>query len=237
MPTRATLCALALVSASGAAQAAFFSFSSDSADHAWTFTGNGSTFTQATSANDPIVLMIDDNNGPLPALVFSTRFTATTTLAFAGDVPVGGAVSHNYTASGSFTFVDIATNTPILTGAYTGQLFTARGAASSWFTTAALQGSSAGNSVMNLTWSGAPLPGYGLLPGAAPGEFAFALDTINTSGVIPYGGQSPGVGLTNSLPNAPWFSEASFVAATVPGPAGLALLGLAGMVAGRRRRA
>ena len=89
---------------------------------------------------------------------------------------------------------------------------------------------------MNLTWSGAALPGYGLVPGTVPGEFAFALDTLNTNGAIPYGGLSPGVGLTNSLPNAPWFSEASFVAATVPAPATLVLLGAGGLLAGRRRR-
>jgi hypothetical protein len=223
--------------AASGAQAAFFSFASDSADQAWTFQSTSpTTFVNGTGVNNPIILNIDDNNGILPTLQFSTHFTSSTTIAFAGDVVVGGAVSHNYTAVGNFSFVDNSTNIAILTGTYSAQLFTARGAASSWFTTATMQGDNSSGSV-NLNWGGATLAGYGLTANTNyAGAFAFALDSINTSGAIPYSGQNPGVGLTNSLPNANWFSEASFVASTVPAPASLSLLGLGGLIAARRRR-
>lgn len=239
MQLRAAVCfAAALTGFAGSAQAAFFSFASDTADHAWTFTGNGNTFTQATGVNDPIILMIDDQNGTLPSLQYSCRFTATTTLVFAGNVAVGGAISHNYSAGGTFSFVDIATNQPILNGSYAGQLFTARGLQSSWFSTAALQGDST-SGTMNLNWTGATLPGYNLTANTVyPGQFSFSLDALNTNGTLPWGGQGPGVNLNASnFPNATWFSEASFVATNnIPAPAGLSLLGAAGVLGARRRR-
>jgi hypothetical protein len=233
------LAVAAIVSLAGSAHAAFMSFASDSADRAWTFTGTGNNFTSNSlgGASNPIILNIDDNNGTHPRLEFSCVFTSTTTLAFAGDVQVGGVISHNYTASGSYSFTDIATNTPIFSVTYSGLLFTARGGTGTWFTTGALQGDNTGGTV-TMNWTGANLPDYGLANNATyRGGFNFALDAINTSGVIPYGGQNPGVGLTNNLPNATWFSEASFVATTVPAPAGLSLLGLSGLLAARRRRA
>ena len=238
MQLRTAVCVAALAALAGSADAALFSFASDTADHAWTFTGSGATFSQATGVNDPIVLVIDDMNGPLPRLEFSCRFTASTTLTFAGNVNVGGAVSHNYAASGSFSFVDVSTNVTILSGAYSGQLFTARGAALSWFTTAALQGDSTVGT-MNLTWGGANLPGYNLATNTVyPGQFGFSLDAINTNGIIPWGGQGAGVNLgANNFPNATWFSEGSFVATNnIPAPAGATLLGLAGVLGARRRR-
>jgi MYXO-CTERM domain-containing protein len=234
----AAVAAVTIVSVAGTAHAAFMSFASDSADRAWTFTGSGSSFTANSlggSAN-PIILNIDDNNGPQPTLQFSCAFTSTTTIAFAGDVTVGGAISHNYTASGSYSFTDLATNTTIFSVTYSGLLFTARGGSGTWLTTAALQGDNTGGSV-TMTWSGANLPNYGLANNATyHGGFSFALDAINTSGVIPYGGQNPGASLTNNLPNATWFSEASFTATTVPTPAGLSLLALSGALGTRRRR-
>ena len=63
------------------------------------------------------------------------------------------------------------------------------------------------------------------------------LSTLNTSGTIPYSGQSPGANLgANMLPVDTWWSEASFTAFRVPAPGTLALLGLGGLAALRRRR-
>jgi len=230
--------AAALFGALGSAQAAFMSFASDSADRAWTFTGSGGTFTSNSLGGNanPIILNIDDNNGVQPRLEFSCAFASTTTFTFAGDVTVGGVISHNYSASGTYSFTDIATGTTIFSVTYSGMLLTARGSSNSWFTTAALQGDNTGGSVA-MTWSGANLPDYGLANNTIyRGGFAFALDSINTSGAIPYGGGSTGVGLTNNLPNATWFAESSFVATTIPAPAGLSLLALSGLMGARRRR-
>ncbi|MEX2219467.1 MAG: hypothetical protein WD749_12005 [Phycisphaerales bacterium] len=227
--------AAALAAAASSADAALFSFASDTASGAWTFTGSGAAFSNATGVL-PVTLLIDDHNGALPTLEVSTRFAANITLAHAGSVPVGGGFSHNYLASGNYSFTDIATNQVILTVNFSGQLFTAHGGQSSWFSTAALQGSNNTGSTV-LTWSGASLPTYNLLAGPHNGGFAFALATLNTSGAIPYTGQSLGVGLTNNLPNATWFAEASWAATTVPAPAALPLLAAAGLFASRRRRA
>jgi hypothetical protein len=228
--------AAAAVALSPKAQAGFFSFASDHADQAWTFRGNGGSFnTQSLGINDFISLNLDDNNGVLPRLTFSTRFAANITMAFAGDVSLGGgSVSHNYAASGNFTFTDVATNQMLLTVTFADALLTARGTAGTWGTTASVQDDNTAGSI-SMIWTGANLPGYGLTPGGVSlRQFGFDLDAINTSGAIPYAGQNPGVGLTSSLPNANWFAESSFVA-VIPGPGALSLLALAGLAARRRR--
>ena len=238
MVTRILACA-AIALTAGSAQAAFFSFASDTADHAWTFTGSGANVSDATGVNDPIILHIDDNNGVLPRLDVSTQFNASYSLVFQGDVSLGGGVfSHNYLASGSYQFIDIPSGTTLLTVNFTNCLFTARGGAASWFSTAALQGDDGNGATVSMIWGGANLPGYGLAPGALPAPRGFGFDhtALNTSGVIPWNGQNPGVGLTNMLPNATWFSEASFSASTAPAPGGVAVLGLAGLALARRRR-
>src|SRR5204862_314921 len=72
-------------------------------------------------------------------------------------------------------------------------LFTARGTASSWSTTAAIQGDNSLGATVNMTWSGANLPGYGLATGGQyNGGFGFDLTALNTSGVIPWGAPNPG---------------------------------------------
>jgi hypothetical protein len=220
-----------------AARAAFFSFASDYADQAWTFRGNGSGFnTQSMGLTDYVVLHLDDNNGLLPRLTFTTRFAANVTFVFAGDVNLGnGSVSHNYAAAGSFSFVDVATNSTLMTGSFSDALFTARGTATTWATTAALQqDNSIGGMVLN--WTGTSLPGYGLQPGLFTArQFGLDLASINSSGAVPYAGQNPGVNLSNSMPSSTWFAESSFVA-VIPAPATLALLSAGILVAARRRR-
>lgn len=234
--------AAGLLALAGSANAAFFSFASDTADHAWTFTGGGApignaNFINATGPNDPVVLMIDDNNGPLPALVVSAQFQAQVGLTYSGSLPLGGGVfSHNYLANGSFSFRDIPSGNVILTVNFENALFTARGGQNTWFTTAALQGDFNGG-IVNYTWSGASLPQYDLVPGTRPGDFAFGLSALNSSGAIPYSGQAPGRTLgADHLPDGQWWSEASYSGTNVPAPGALALLGLGGLVATRRRR-
>src|SRR5687767_11935758 len=138
----------AVVVAAGAAQGAFFSFASGSASSAWTFQGNGLNFTDGTGPNDPITLFIDDNNGPLPTLGVSTQFNSNVALAYSGSVNLGGGnFSHNYTAQGSYSFTDILSGVTLLTVNFNNALFTAQGAALSWYPTAALQASGPGVSM------------------------------------------------------------------------------------------
>lgn len=243
------LAIIAIVAAAATtANAAFFSFASDTRDRAWTFNGNpgGPIAAGIASAPGPggLTLHIDDNNGILPRIDVSIRFEAEYSIAHVGSLQVApGVFSHNYRAQGRYTFVDIAAGVPLLTCEFSGALFTARGGENSWFSTAALQVDDAANGVVNYVWSGANLPGYQLSPGpllGSPRGFAFDLTAINRSGSIPYDNSLPGVGLNpqTRLPNAEWWSEASYSAnAFVPAPGSLALLAAGGLAAGRRRRA
>jgi len=231
--------------AAGTANAAFFSVASDSGDSSWVFTGNGANVTQATNGNaNPLRLLIDDDNGAAPRLEVSVSFSAQYTLSFVGSVPLpSGATAYNYAASGSFTYTDIASGTPLLTTNFANALFTARGSATNWFSTASLQVDDSGGATVSMVWGGANLPAYGLATGSlngSPRGFGFDLTAINTSGSIPYNGTGSGAPLNAAthLPTQAWFSESSFSAAArvVPTPGATALLGLGGLVAFRRRR-
>jgi len=226
--------------AAGSANAAFLSFASDTADNAWTFTGSGASIINGTGPTNYLTLHIDDNNGALPRIDVSTRFTASFNIALVSSVPLpGGAFSHNYTAGGAFNFVDVAAGSTLLTVTFENLLFNSRGGQFSWGTTAALQGDNSFGGIVNMVWNGASLPGYGLANGGQyAGGFAFDFSALNTSGAIPWGGQNPGVaiGPAAGLPVSTWFSESSFSATTVPAPGVLALLGLAGLNCSRRRR-
>jgi hypothetical protein len=238
MIARLLPCAVVALAA-GTAHAAFLSFASDTADHAWTFTGNGANFSNGTGPNDPLVLHVDDNNGLLPRLDVSVNFSANVTLSYVASVPLGGgAFSHNYLASGEFTFTDVLSGTTLLTTTFSNALYTARGGQASWFTTGALQADTNAGGVVNMVWGGASLPGYGLTPGAVISHgFGFDLTVVNTSGAIPYNFQNPGVALdANFLPSATWYSESSFSAGVLPTPGTVTLLGLAGLAVARRRR-
>jgi MYXO-CTERM domain-containing protein len=233
----------ALLVACGSAQAAFFSFASDSADHSWVYTGNGANITNATNGSaNPITLLVDDDNGVAAPLQVSVAFSASYQLTFVGSTTVGSSTAYNYAANGTFTFTDIASGTPLLTTTFANALFTARGNATSWFSTGSLQVDDSGGATVSMVWGGANLPAFGLAPGSlngSPRGFSFDLSTINTSGSLPYNGTGAGVAINAStkLPSATWFSESSFSgSARVPTPGATALLGLGGLMVGRRRR-
>lgn len=239
LPTTIVMAAVA-----GTAQAGFFSFASDSASGAWTFTGSGGGFTDAFDATNPVTLLIDDNNGSLPTLEVSVDFDADVSIVYAGSVPLGGGgdFAHNYIASGTFSFTEVTTGITILSATFENSLFTAEGGESSWYTTAGLQGSDGGAGSVDYTWMGASLPGYGLEPGALglDEDFSFSLSELNTDGSLPWDGiTGAGVELDgNMLPIAQWWSEGSYSgsASVIPTPASMALLGLGGIVIARHRR-
>jgi MYXO-CTERM domain-containing protein len=227
------------------AQGAFFSFGADTLDQSWTFTGNGSSFSSATG-NSPVLLHIDDNNGAMPRLSVSASLTAQVSLTFVGAVNLpGGAQALSYAANGSFVFTDVAAGVPLLTTNFSNALFTTRGSPNNfWATTASLQVDDGLGATVSMVWGGASLGSYGLLPGlldASPRGFAFDMVALNTSGAMPYGGQSPGVPIngTSKLPTSQWFAESSFTAygSVVPSPGSLALLGIGALAMRRRRRA
>ena len=226
----------------GSASAAFFSFASDRDDMSWTFTGAGASITDAHDPGDPLVLLVDDQNGILPELEFDVEFNASMTITHVGSIPVGTNWSHNYLLSGTFEFLD-ATGAPLLTVSLDNALLTALGGQASWYTTATMQGSDLGTNgvTVDYVWHGSALPDYELFPGlqSDPSDFGFDLTVLNTSGILPYMGGGEGVGLdANMLPDQTWYSEASYSgwANPIPTPAGALTLVLGGLVATRRRR-
>lgn len=239
--TLAALAGMALLG--GTANAALFSFASDTADRNWTFIGGNAAnhFHDGVGPNGKVDLMIDDNNGPLPTLTFSTRLQAQFDLTYVGSLPLGnGDFSHNYLVAGQFTFVDIATGTPLLFTTFSDGLFTARGGQNSWYTTAGFGADNFGGAKINMSWGGAALPGYGLNPGTFinPQGFQYTLTAINTSGKLPYDMSSPGVPLdSHGLPAQEWFAEGSYSASgNVPAPGAIVLSGMGILAAARRRR-
>ena len=240
MLRRSAAAVFAIVCSAGAAHGALFSFASNLSDQSWMFRGGpGLSFTDGTGPNDPTVLIIDDNNGPLAPLMVSCQFNADVNLTTVGSLSLGGGqFSHNYRASGSFSFTDIASGDTLLTVNFSNGLFTSLGGEFNWGSTAAFQASASAGSTVSMTWGGASLPGYGLAPGALPsGDFAFGLDALNTNGSIPFNFQNLGVSITPATgsPTQAWFAESSFTASTVPAP-GAAMLLVLGMGAMRRRR-
>ncbi|MCC6228189.1 MAG: hypothetical protein IT432_03070 [Phycisphaerales bacterium] len=228
----------------GTAHAAFFSFASDTADHHWTFFGGQTPthFRDGILPGGALDLQVDDNNGPLPTLGFSTRLQAQFDLAYAGSIPLGnGDFSHSYSISGQFTFLDLATLQPLLVTTFSGGLFTARGGQSSWYSTAGFGADNFGGATINMSWHGPNLPGYGLIPGSFvdPQGFQYSLSAINTSGLIPYDMSSQGVALDSKMyPAQQWYAEGSYSASSnVPSPGALVLGGLGIVSVARRRRA
>ncbi|MGE3107418.1 MAG: hypothetical protein AB7G11_00800 [Phycisphaerales bacterium] len=216
------------------AQAAFFSFPSDNDSFSWTFSGSGASVRDANDPTDVVSLLLDDDNGPLPTLSFLTEFQADLRIVYLASVPLGnGSFIHNYSLSGTFSFLDVNNNNqPLLTGTIDGGAFTALGDQSNWFSTATIQGNDnpAGGTV-SYTWFGPSMPNYNIAQGQLPGPdtAAFTLTLLNAGG--------PGVSLgQDHLPSMTWNSEGSYSGSTnVPTPAAGGLLALLGMGLRRRR--
>jgi hypothetical protein len=234
---RPLICASVVAAVAGSANAAFFSFASDNDHTSWTFAGQGASLTNASDPADPQTLLIDDNNGVLPALSFQTQFIANMTLGYVASTPLGnGAFMHSYSLNGTFTF-NSAVGLPLLQATVTGGALTAIGSNTQWFSTATLQGSDyPGNpgGTVTYTWLGVSAPEYDLLTGASinPDDMAFTLTVINSAL-----GRGVAIG-TNHLPSASWRSEGSYSGSGhwIPAPGSMALLGVGGLLAARRRR-
>lgn len=246
---RNTLALAAIVAAAGAANATLFSFASDNGNHrAFTFQGFGNNVTHAPQ-NDPTVLYYDDNNGPLPQVGLSTRFEAAFTINFLFSVPLGGGnFVHNYALTGNggngpdFGWYDWTTGAPILTAKIErgASAKTAIGPAFGWGSTATLQGADGQSNGVTYTWHLADVPAYGLYQGQSIGadDFAFTLSWLQTQAGLGVALESNDGSPNFKLPSNEWRSEGSFSGSAnfIPTPGALALVGLAGLTAGRRRR-
>lgn len=238
------VCAGLSASLGSVAQAAFISFASDNDHASYTFRGNNGLLASAADTLDPQVLLLDDNNGVLPALAFNTNFIADFQINYIGStgLPLPGKYVHSYNFSGSFSFVDAGTGAALLNGAIQGGVVTAVGSGTgpvsptSWDDTATIQFSDRFG-VVTYTWFGADLPAYGLRTGfssTVDDDGAFTLTSLSRLA----GGLGISLNPQTGLPNAEWHSEGSFSGRTtiVPAPGSLALCGLAAAMVVRRRR-
>lgn len=215
----------------GSANAALFSFASDTNQTDFTFAGFGNQVSDAQDPTDPVVLLVDDDNGPLPALAFNVEFDADFTIQHRGSTQIApGIFTHSYRLDGTYQFSNatgVLLRVTIAEGA-----MVALGQQATWGSTDTILGSDDPGSV-TYEWFGGDLPGYGVFNGTSIGndDAAFTLTFLQTAAGL-------GVGLdANFLPNNEWKSEGSYsgTAFFVPAPGALALLGAAGLVARRRR--
>jgi hypothetical protein len=227
------LSAAVLGSLAGAAHGATFSFASDTNPNDFTFAGFGGNVTDAQDPTDPVVLLVDDNNGPLPAMSFNVEFDADFTVAHVDSAQVApGVFTHSYALNGTFSFSQGGTD--LLRCTITDGAMVALGGQATWGSTDTILGSDNPGSV-EYTWLGADLPGYGVFNGASIGidDAAFTLTFLQSA-------LGSGVALNpaNMLPGDEWTSEGSFsgTAFFIPSPGALALLGIGGLATGRRRR-
>lgn len=230
-------CGLALAAAG--ANATTFSFASDANHQNWTFAGLGALIS-AAGANNPQVLLVDDDNGPLPALTFNVEFRASMQLAHSASVPVGGGnFLHVYGVAAvpegpaGFGFFN-ADGSPLLVATFSTATFRAAGPQGAWGSAANLSASDLTGSV-TYTWFGPDMPAYGLYQGQSSvgmDDAAFTFTNINSdSGAgVPLG--------DGSMPSQAWASEGSYsgTAHFVPAPGAVALMGLASVCVSRRRR-
>jgi hypothetical protein len=230
--------------AASSAQAAFVSFASDNDHTSWTFRGNraGVGVMDAQDPNDPMTLLVDDQNGPLPALSFpASEFTADFTIAHLATTALGGgSFVFVYALDGLFSVGDLSATVSNGTLTVLGGQTAAGGFF--WGSTATIQGNDQGGSSVTYTWNGLPFPGYDLpFTGGTsdgPDDAAFTLTVLHAVSAQFAGPGGQGIVLgPNNLPAGEWLSEGSFSGQLrVPGPGALAMVGLAGLAAGRRRR-
>jgi MYXO-CTERM domain-containing protein len=236
--------AVALAALAGSANAAFFSFASDNDSNTWTFSGFGAQVQDADDQRDPQILLIDDDNGILPTIAIPVEFEADFSIAYRGSVALAGGFAHNYDLSGSFAF--LSGNVPLISASIINGSMTAQSPnMNSWASTAGIQGNDQAGTVvysfsqqfidMLVGMQINPLD-YGISRASQSDSFddaAFTLSVINPFNIL-----SRGVALNaQMLPAAEWRSEGSFSgSAAVPTPGAIALLGLGGLVATRRRR-
>lgn len=245
----------------GSAHATFFSFASDNSHQAPTFngtSGSGGSFTITSPANSPFNLLIDDDNGAAPALSVPTRLVTNLTATSVGMSGFGSFMTYNYAVSGNVDFNDASNNLLLrINIAQAGPaVMTVVGGATTWGTAGAIIGADMFSTISyQLTPAGfaafqaaASSAGQSLglykvfAAGTAspPNDFGFTLTALGRQG-NPIGGTAVTIDPQTKLPTVAFQSESSYSGSVgqfpIPAPSSVALLGMAGLLTGRRRRA
>lgn len=230
------LCASTVLAlAAGSAQAAFFSFASDTNQNGPTFrnTGaNGSTLNDGGtlntngSVNGPLLADLDED-GPNAPISINARFTFNGSLSNYQAISLSSGFLHTFRVNGTFSFLDAATSGNVMTATFANAVFASySNTASTLGRTASIQANAGTDPTLAFSFGGAL--GTESLP--EDENFVFTLTSLrNSSG-----------GFVTVTPNGTLGdlrSEGSFSAAAIPAPGAVALLGLGGLIVARRRRA
>jgi MYXO-CTERM domain-containing protein len=224
--------ALVVALAAGSAHAAFISFASDTNPNAPTFNGVGGTM-MIMDSFDPnghvdVDLTVDpDEHGPGPSFVVKSELHFDVTLTnYTRTMLFNGTWEHKYFVEGEIEFHDHDTHEENIVATLDSGFFVSYSDVETALgTTATMQWSlllGPGSS------SGPFIDTYGQLD-----QIAFTFTDIRRD--------EPGA-TDRALVNADgsfvgeWFSEGSMSGRLVPAPGAVALLGLGGIIAGRRRK-
>lgn len=232
---------LALLLASGVAataNAAYISFASDTNHAGPTFISNNiqtPTFRDGGPATVggkvALKLLVDaDEDGPGTAVSYDIFMNFNATLTNYNAHNFAGSWIHEYTAFGRYEFVDANSGALLLGVSFNKALFTSWSAAQGFLGTSATLQSNLGPDDDG-QYEGSLVNQFSIV-----NDWAFTLTNLRaTSGkpgdVVPVG--------NDGSHRYDWKSEGSYSAtlALVPAPGALALAGLGGLIAARRRRA
>lgn len=254
-----TVAVIAVASIAGSAQATFFSTASDINDRAFTFTGTagaaGSFGISAVQPNAFSLVVSDNNNGAVhPAISIPVGMRAALTATWVNSFPLGGTLfQHVYNVSGEFDFYAPGNPSTLLLRCTVGPtnkgFLSVPGTANAWSSTGAILGA---DSYADVTYFAFPAlvtalggpasaANYGIVvngdssSSSGPDDFGFDLTVLN-AGLL---GQNVALDAQSKLPTTTWSSESSYSGSAlggIPAPAAASLLGMAGLVAARRRR-
>jgi hypothetical protein len=244
---------LVAMGAASQARATFFSFASDDNPSTFTFVGtagsNSGDFLIADAGRpNTYTLLIDDNNGPLPAIPIAVELHASLTASAGQSLNIGGGrYLHTYDVTGTFGFYDAQGNALLTAtvGPNAGTLIVP-GTQTAWSTTGAVLGADSyadvtytvSQALVDMLGGEAAAGQYGIVVGSSGpnsnDDFGFDLTVINTV----QGGLGVAIDVETKAPTSAWESESSFSGSTsVPTPAvGAGMLLGGGMLAARRRR-
>jgi hypothetical protein len=194
------------------------------------------------------MLLIDDDNGPLPTKSIAVELHANLSLTAGNDVSLGGGLfQHTYRVTGTFGFYDTMGNALLTVSVGpTAGIMTVPGGQNTWATSGAVLGAdsfadvtyTASAAFITALGGSATAAQYGI-PGAGgsagPDDFAFDLSMINAGAV----GAAVTLDPTTHLPNVSWRSESSYSGSGfggIPSPGAASLCGIAFAMAATRRR-
>jgi hypothetical protein len=218
------------------AHGAIFRVDVDTDHSAWTFTGGNMTLGDGSDPMFPLTLLVDDVDGPLPAIPYWTQLQASFDVAHLSSQPAGGGLFlHRYSINGGFSFIDMDGN-PLLSGSVSGAILAALGGPLSWSSAASVLFDEDGPvGSTTLQWHPGRVRGYDSEPGLyRVADVRFFLADIS------FQGADVTLDPETYLPTTPWVCESGFRARNlqIPAPGAGTLAGACGVLAlaPRRRR-